>query len=84
MKQNKLDDSESLEVVRNYKPAEDNAQGLLDKFREDEKAGHMYPTTRGALKSEFPDTPILVAALGEIVKPDKTVGRFAMEHTTSI
>ena len=73
LKQSKLDESDYVDVLRNYKSAEDNAEGLLDKFREDEAKGLMYPTTRGALKSEFPDTPVLVAALGAIVKADNTV-----------
>ena len=72
-KQNRLDESVFSEMARNYKSAEENAEGLLEKFREDEEKGLMYPTTLGALKAEFPDGQILVAALGAIVKPDKSV-----------
>ena len=51
VKQNRLDDSEYLEVTRNYRSAEDNAEGLLEKFHEDEAKGLMYPATKGALRA---------------------------------
>ena len=73
LKQSKLDESEYMEIARNYKSAEEHAEGLEQKFREDEALGRMYPSTLGALKSEFPGQSIMVAALGAIAKPDGSV-----------
>ena len=73
LKQSKLDESEYMEIARNYKSAEEHAEGLEQKFREDEALGMMYPSTLGALKSEFPGQNIMVAALGAIAKPDGSV-----------
>ena len=73
LKQSNLDDSICQEISLNYKSAEEHSEGLEKKFREDEAAGMMYPSTLGALKSEFPGKPILVAALGAIAKPDGSV-----------
>ena len=73
LKQSNLDDSIYQEISWNYKSAEEHSDGLEKKFREDEAAGMMYPSTLGALKSEFPGKPILVAALGAIAKPDGSV-----------
>ena len=72
-KQSSLDESVYQELAVNYKSAEEQADGLEKKFREDEAAGMMYPSTMGALKAEFPGKPILVAALGAIAKPDGSV-----------
>ena len=73
VKQNKLDDSVYNEMAVNYRSAEENSEGLLKKFREDEEKGLMFPTTVGALRSQHPGATILVAALGAIVKPDQSV-----------
>lgn len=73
LKQNRLDDSVFNEMASNYKSAVENAEGLLQKFREDEQKGMMFPTTVSALKARNPGSTVLVAALGAIVKPDKSV-----------
>ena len=73
VKQSKLDESEYMSVAKNYKSAEENSKGLEEKFREDESAGLMFPTTMGVLQSMYPSQEILVAALGAIKKPDGSV-----------
>ena len=73
VKQSKLDESEYMSVAKNYKSAEENSKGLEEKFREDEAAGLMFPTTMGVLQSMYPSQEILVAALGAIKKPDGSV-----------
>ena len=73
VKQSKLDESEYMAVAKNYKSAEENSKGLEEKFREDESAGLMFPTTMGVLQSMYPSQEILVAALGAIKKPDGSV-----------
>ena len=65
-----------MEIARNYKSAEEHAEGLEQKFREDEALGMMYPSTLGALKSEFPGQNIMVAALGAIAR---VLGLFTTE-----
>ena len=72
-KQSSLDESEYMEVARNYKSAVENKEGLEAKFREDEAKGMMFPTTMGVLKEKYKDQPILVAAMGAIKKPDGSV-----------
>ena len=66
VKQSRLDESEYMSVAKNYKSAEENSKGLEEKFREDESAGLMFPTTMGVLQSMYPSQEILVAALGAI------------------
>ena len=73
VKQSRLDESEYMSVAKNYKSAEENSKGLEEKFREDESAGLMFPTTMGVLQSMYPSQEILVAALGAIKKPDGSV-----------
>lgn len=63
LKQSNLDDSIYQELAVNYKSAEEQAEGLEKKFREDEAAGMMHPSKLGGLGAEFPGKPILVAAL---------------------
>ena len=72
-KYNKLDESEFMAMPKNYRSAEENSQGLDEKFKEDEAAGMMFPTTMGVLQSMYPDKEIMVAALGAIKKPDGSV-----------
>ena len=73
VKSRKLDESEFQSMASNYKSAVESSDKLETKFREDEKKGMMFPTTLGALKRDFPETQVLVAALGAIEKPDGTV-----------
>ena len=63
LKQSNLDDWIYQELAVNYKSAEEQAEGLEKKFREDEAAGMMHPSKLGGLRAEFPGKPILVAAL---------------------
>jgi len=53
--------------------AEQYSKELEEKFRKEESKGWMYPTTQGVLANKYPGTPVLVAALGAIPKPDGTV-----------
>ena len=68
-----LDDSEFNSMACNYKSAEGMAEDLEKKFREEEQLGRMVPTTLGRLKTDFPDRPPLVAAMGAIRKPNGDV-----------
>ena len=50
------------------------APGELEKaFRAEESEGRMYVTTEARLRSEFPDRPLLIAAMGAVPKPDGSI-----------
>ena len=73
VKSRALDQSIFSEEASNYKSAEEFAEKLESKFREDESRGWMFPTTAGVVKSQFPDSTLLIAAMGAIPKPDGSV-----------
>ena len=62
--------SRYMAVAKNYRSAEENSKGLEDKFRKDEVLGLMFSTMMEVL---YPSQEILVAALGAIKKPDRSV-----------
>eukprot|EP00439_Symbiodinium_sp_Y106_P019372 s7039_g2.t1 len=72
-KSRKLDESDPEHDRKNYPSAEISAEELRAKFREEELAGRMQPTTLGALKSDYPESRIRIASMGAIVKPDGSV-----------
>ena len=57
------------ECMINYTSAEMSADQLEAQFREDERAGMMVATTEGAVKQEFGEGQLLIAAMGALVKP---------------
>ena len=67
-----LDESEFDWDRTNYKSAHEFEGPLLEKFREEEQLGRMFPTTLGALKEQFGSERIRIASLGAIGKPDGT------------
>ena len=73
VKNRTLDQSVFAEEAQNYKSAEEFADKLEEKFREDESKGWMFPTSAGALKSQLPGSTVLIAAMGAIPKPDGSV-----------
>jgi len=66
VKSRALDQFVFSEEASNYKSAEEFAEKLEEKFREDESKGWMFPTTAGVVKSQFPDSTLLIAAMGAI------------------
>lgn len=72
-KHRKLDDSEYNPWAENCSSAEEAADTLLEKFREEEAFGRMVPTTLGELKSRFPGVQPLVASMGAVTKPNGDV-----------
>ena len=69
-KHRRLDESTFMEDSANYKSADEMAEKLEDKFREEEQLGRMFPSTLGALKSMFPGEGVLIAPMGALPKPD--------------
>ena len=63
-KYNKLDESEFMAMPKNYRSAEENSQGLDEKFKEDEAAGMMFPTTMGVLQSMYRQRRLWLQHLG--------------------
>ena len=69
----KLDESTFEAIKDNYSSAKLTVQELEQKFREEEKAGRMYPTTFATLAAEHGADRVRVAAMGAVAKPDGTV-----------
>ena len=69
----KLDESDPDYDRANYKSAEMSSEELLNKFREEEKLGRMYPSTVGVLREKFPGDRLRIASMGAIAKPDGSV-----------
>ena len=65
----KLDETPFDPCMINYTSAEMSADQLEAQFREDERAGMMVATTEGAVKQEFGEGQLLIAAMGALVKP---------------
>ena len=65
----KLDETPFDPCMINYTSAELSADQLEAQFREDELAGRMVATTEGAVKQEYGEGQLLIAALGALVKP---------------
>ena len=63
----KLDESEP-----DYDRAK-SSEELLNKFRDEEKLGRMYPSTVGALHEKYPGDSLRIASMGAIAKPDGSV-----------
>ena len=68
-KYRKLDETPFDPCMINYTSAELSADQLEAQFREDERAGMMIATTEGAVKQEFGEGQLLIAAMGALVKP---------------
>ena len=68
-KYRKLDETPFDPCMVNYTSAELSADQLEAQFREDESAGMMIATTEGAVKQEFGEGQLLIAAMGALVKP---------------
>ncbi|CAE7433798.1 unnamed protein product, partial [Symbiodinium microadriaticum] len=73
VKWRKLDESTFEAIKDNYSSAKLTVQELEQKFREEEKAGRMYPTTFATLAAEHGADRVRVAAMGTVAKPDGTV-----------
>ncbi|CAE7332120.1 unnamed protein product, partial [Symbiodinium microadriaticum] len=73
VKWRKLDESTFEAIKDNYSSAKLTVQELEQKFREEEKAGRMYPTTFATLAAEHGADRVRVAAMGAVAKPDGTV-----------
>eukprot|EP00435_Cladocopium_sp_Y103_P037590 s3690_g10.t1 len=71
VKHRKLDDTEFCPIAQNYPSAELSAQGLEEKFREEESLGRMHPSKLGVLREEFGDK-LRIASMAAIQKPDGT------------
>ena len=66
----RLDESIFMEDSANYKSADALADKLEQQFREEEALGRMFPTTLGALQSQYPGEKILIAPMGALEKPN--------------
>ena len=69
-KSRQLDQTPFEAIMSNYASAELAAEELEAQFRKDERAGMMVATTEGAVRQEYGEGALLVAAVGAIRKPN--------------
>ena len=69
LKHRKLDSTDFNPIAENYPSAQISSEELVQKFREEESLGRMFPSKLGVLKEKYGDR-LRVASMAAIAKPD--------------
>ena len=69
VKHRKLDTTDFNPIAENYASAQISSDELVQKFREEESLGRMFPSKLGVLKEKYGDR-LRVASMAAIAKPD--------------